>query len=100
RAEVGKAGLGTDRGELGYVDDDFVVWKLIGPGFDLGKLGIQAGLGVLRRVAGTLCHGFIVAATRSRQPPATSCQFEALSYQLSALSEGEQSAYFVIANTT
>jgi hypothetical protein len=36
-AEVGKAGLGADRGELGIVDEDFVGAELVLPGFDGGE---------------------------------------------------------------
>jgi hypothetical protein len=50
-AEVGQSGLGTDRGKLGIVDEDFVGRELVLPGFDRGKGEVEAGLGVLVGVA-------------------------------------------------
>jgi hypothetical protein len=51
-AEVGEAGFGADGGELGVVDEDFVGAELVAPGFDGGKLCVEAGLGVVVGIAG------------------------------------------------
>jgi hypothetical protein len=51
-AEVWKAGLGTDAGELGVVDEDLVGLELVRPGFNCGKLDVEAGLCVVVGVAG------------------------------------------------
>ena len=51
-AEVGKAGLGADGGELGVVDEDLVGFELIAPGFDGGEFCVEASLGVVVGVAG------------------------------------------------
>jgi hypothetical protein len=64
-AEIGQAGFGADGGELGIVDYDFVAGELVGPGFDLGKIGVEPGGGVLGRVAGAVGHSNIVAGWRS-----------------------------------
>jgi hypothetical protein len=53
-AEVGQAGLGADAGELGVVDEDFVGFELVWPGFDIGEGGVEAGCGVVVGVAGGL----------------------------------------------
>src|SRR5882762_1273665 len=55
-AKVGQPGLGTDRGEFRIIDDNLVAGKLVGPGFDLGKFGVETGLGVVSRVTGRLGH--------------------------------------------
>ncbi len=51
-AEVGEAGLGADGGEFGVVDEDLVGFELVLPGFDGGKFGLEARLGVVVGVAG------------------------------------------------
>jgi hypothetical protein len=51
-AEVGKASLGADGGELGVVHEDFVGAELVPPGFDFGELDVEAGFGVVVGVAG------------------------------------------------
>jgi hypothetical protein len=56
-AEVGQAGLGADRGELGIVDEDLVGFELVLPGFDSGKFDVEARLGVIVGVAGGLVFG-------------------------------------------
>jgi hypothetical protein len=60
--EVGKAGLGTDRGELGVVDEDLVGFELIAPGFDGRKFDLQAGFGVIVGVTGGFVFGFVLFA--------------------------------------
>jgi hypothetical protein len=56
-AEVGKAGLGADGGELGVVDEDLVGLELVAPGFDGGELGVEASGGVVVGVAGGFGFG-------------------------------------------
>lgn len=51
-AEVGQSGLGADAGELWIVNEDFVRGKLVWPGFDGGKLGVETGFCVVVGVAG------------------------------------------------
>jgi len=51
-AKVRQTGLGTDAGELGIVDEDFVGAELVAPGFDGGKFDVEAGFGVVVGVAG------------------------------------------------
>ena len=45
-AEVGKSGLGTNRGVLRDVDGNFIALELVGPGFELRQLGSEAAFGV------------------------------------------------------
>src|SRR6266568_6312965 len=59
-AEVRQAGFRTYRSEFRVIDYDLVSGKLVGPGFDFRKFGVQSGFGVLRRVAWLLGHNFIV----------------------------------------
>ena len=59
-AEVWKAGLGTDAGELGVVDEDLVGAELVTPGFDGGEFGVEASFGVVVGVAGGLVFGFVL----------------------------------------
>lgn len=61
-SEVGQPGFWTNRGELGIVDHDFVSGKLVGPGFDLGKLRVETSGCVFGRVARRFGHGVIVSA--------------------------------------
>jgi len=42
----------ADRGEFGIVHDDLVAGKLVRPGFNLRKIVVEPGAGVLRRIAG------------------------------------------------
>src|SRR6266850_7553525 len=46
-AEVGEAGLGADRGVFGEARGDDVARELVGPGFERGQFGLDAGAGVL-----------------------------------------------------
>ena len=46
-AEVGEAGLGADGGVFGEARGDDVAGKLVGPGFERGQFGFDAGAGVL-----------------------------------------------------
>src|SRR5262249_39304267 len=39
--EIGKAGLGTHRGKLRYVDDDLIGRKLVWPGLNIRKAEVQ-----------------------------------------------------------
>ena len=64
-AEVGQAGLGADAGELGVVDEDFVGFELIAPGFDGGEVDVEAGFGVVVGVAGGLVFGLVLFAHES-----------------------------------
>jgi hypothetical protein len=59
-AEVGQAGFGADAGQFGVVDFDLIAGKLVAPGFDGGKLKVQAGFGVIVSVAGFCGHSSIV----------------------------------------
>ena len=47
RAEVGQAGFRTDGCVFRDLNGNLVILKLVWPGFDLGKPGIDAALGVL-----------------------------------------------------
>ena len=58
--EVGQAGLGTDGGELGVVDQDLVGFELIAPGVDRRKFDVEAGFCVVIRVAGGFVFGFVL----------------------------------------
>ena len=58
--EVGQAGLGADRGELGIVDEDLVGLELIAPGFDGRKFDVEAGFCVVVCVAGGFVFGFVL----------------------------------------
>jgi hypothetical protein len=55
-AEVGQAGFGADAGQFGVVDFNLVAGELVAPGFDGGKLEIEAGFGVIVGVAGFCGH--------------------------------------------
>ena len=68
-AEVGKAGLGADGGELGVIDQNFVTRELVFPGFDRGKRKVEPSFGVLVRVSFRKCHVFIVWQPRRRALP-------------------------------
>jgi len=63
RAEIGEAGFGADRGELGVVDEDLVSGKLVGPGFNLGEIVIESGCGMIRSIAWRFCHSGIVPSS-------------------------------------
>jgi hypothetical protein len=55
-AEVRQSGLGADRGELRDDHYYFVAGKLVWPGLDLGKLGIQTRLSVFCRITLPIRH--------------------------------------------
>ena len=60
RPKSEQAGLGADRGELGVVDENLVGRELIGPGFNVREPGIEAGGGVVVRVAGSFLRGVVL----------------------------------------
>src|ERR1039458_5063032 len=65
-AEIGQAGFGADAGEFGEVDLDFVIGKLVGPGFDFGEDGGEAAGGVLVGIGAFHARAF---ERRSRKRP-------------------------------
>ena len=69
-AEVRQAGFGADAGQLGIVYFDFIAGKLVTPGFDGGKLEVQAGFGVIVGVAGFCGHSPIVKGHSMKRMPA------------------------------
>src|SRR5258708_2805259 len=54
-AEVGQPGLGADGGVLGKARGNNVAGKLIGPGFERGQFGVDAGASVFFGVVGHEC---------------------------------------------
>jgi len=54
-AEVGETGLGADGGVLGKARSNNVAGKLIGPGFERGQFGVDAGASVFFGVVGHEC---------------------------------------------
>lgn len=59
-SEIGEASFWADGREFRIVYHNFVAGKLIRPGFNLGESEVQAGSGMLRRVAGSVRHESIV----------------------------------------
>src|SRR6476469_370178 len=53
-AEIGQASLGTDRGELRHVNENFVSGKLVGPGIDFRETMVQPGFCVIVGIACTM----------------------------------------------
>ncbi len=66
-AEVGQAGLGANAGQLGVVDLDLIAGKLIAPGFDGGKLEVEAGFRMIFGVTWFCGHGSIVSGFTTKK---------------------------------
>ena len=69
-AEVGEAGLGADGGVFWKPRGDDVAGELIGPGFQRGQFGFDAGAGVLCGVVGHVRSSWLLYRVESE---AASC---------------------------
>ena len=58
--KVRQTGFGTDRGQFWIVNDDFVAWELVLPGFDGREGEIEASFGVIVGIARVQSHVLIV----------------------------------------
>src|ERR1017187_3518865 len=81
-AEIGQAGLGTYGCKFGVVDLDFIAGKLVLPGFDGGKGEIDAGFGVVVRIAWFDSHTSYCTRVKFRPDGLCQSHFSAPSGQL------------------